>query len=128
MAARRAEQEKAVLAILTEGQQKRVKEIQLQLRGDEAVTSPEIQIALGITEEQKTKIKSIQDTAREANAAVREKMQSGELDRAGVQAASLKNAQEVKDEIHKLLTPEQIAKLKDMGGKPFVADPPAGGA
>ena len=127
MAARRAEQEKAVLALLTEPQQKRIKEIQIQLQGDAAATIPDVQTALGLTDDQKAKIKDLQAKQNEANQAIMEKVRSQELDRAAAGEARTKNQQVLKDEIHKVLTPEQLTKLKELGGKPFVADTAGGG-
>jgi hypothetical protein len=122
-----AARDKPFLDILTDDQKSRVKQIQIQMAGDTAATQPEVQTALALTDDQKAKIKSLQDTEREANASVREKQTNQEMDRTAAREATQKNAQTLRDEIHKVLTEAQIAKLKDLGGKPFIADTPGGG-
>lgn len=122
MAARRAEQEKVVNDILTPDQQKRLKEIAIQLAGTQAIVSPEVQKDLGFTEDQKKKITDLQKTYQEASQSLREKMRNQELDRQQAMEAFTKNTDTLKAELAKILTPEQSEKLKTLGGAPFKAD------
>jgi len=122
MKARRDEQQKQVAAILTPEQVKRLGEIAIQVAGDQAVLEPDVQKQLDLTADQKAKIKDLQDKQREANQSIRDKVQSGEIQRDASRDLMQKNNQAMSDEIHKLLTEAQLAKLKTLGGTPFKAD------
>ncbi len=80
---------------------------------------PKIQTALGITDDQKSKLKDLQDKERTANTELRTKQQNQEIDQAAAADARKKNAGVLTDEVNKILTDDQKSKLKDMGGKPF---------
>jgi hypothetical protein len=54
----RRETNKALEAVLTESQAKRLTEISIQVRGEQALRDPEVQSALGLSEDQKAKIRS----------------------------------------------------------------------
>jgi periplasmic protein CpxP/Spy len=125
--ARMAEQEKAVEAILTPAQVQRVHEIQIQLMGDQAVTLPAVQTALNLTDDQKAKVKDLMSTYNAANRSLGEKQRSGDLDADAVRTARTKNTETLKQDLHNVLTADQVSKLKDLGGKPFVPAAPGGG-
>jgi hypothetical protein len=55
------ENRKAVAELLTPEQSKRLKEISLQQRGPTALTDPEVAKALDLSEDQQTKVKSINE-------------------------------------------------------------------
>jgi hypothetical protein len=124
MQARRAEQEKQFAAILTAEQTKRLGEIRIQLQGDMAVADPEVQKSLGLTDAQKTQVQSLQEKYREAMASVREKTQSGELDRQKARETMEQNSKVLGAEMKKILTAAQAEKLAALAGKPFKADEP----
>lgn len=119
MQARNAEMEKNVQGILTPAQWQRLTELQIQRMGDEAIGLPRVQAALNLSDDQKAKIKSIQDTYMEANRSVGEKMRNGEIDADAARTARQKNSETLKQDLHNVLTPDQISKLHDLGGKPF---------
>lgn len=122
-----AENAKAVAAILTPDQVKRLKEILIQFSGVTIVTSnKEIQADLGITDDQKAKFADLQTRQM---AAMRELFQNAQGDRDAMRAGMEKNRKAMEDEVGKILTDSQKAKLTEMGGtKKFVrVDPPAGG-
>lgn len=123
----RAQTHKDLAAILNEGQMKRLGEISIQLQGNRALTNAEVQKSLGLSEDQITKIKDLATKMQEANRGLQEKVRSQEMTREESQAAMAKNNATMNAELAKILTADQAAKLKAMGGKPFVADPPAGG-
>lgn len=123
MAKRNAEILDKLGKILDANQMKRLKEIRIQLAKNGAITHADVAKDLGITEAQKTKIADLQQKQREANMSLR---QEG-LGREEMMAAMQKNNEALNTEFGKLLTPEQAAKLKEMGGKEFKADPPQGG-
>lgn len=119
MAERNAAEEKAVKEILTPEQWKRLWEIWVQNQGNRAILNEQVQKDLGITDDQKAKIKDLQTKQQEAGAAMREKMQNGEIDRSEIQDIMAKQQKTMDEELGKILTSEQAAKLKEMGGKEF---------
>ncbi|HEY0867466.1 MAG TPA: hypothetical protein VGE01_08810 [Fimbriimonas sp.] len=122
MEARRAEQAKQIQAILTADQTKRLKEIQIQLQGDLALASPEVQTELGFTSAQKSQVASLQEKYREAMQSVWDKVQAGSLDRAQARASTEQNSKVLGGEYRKLLSQTQATKFAAMSGKPFKAD------
>jgi hypothetical protein len=124
---RRAEMQKQVEAILTADQIKRLHEIQVQLMGVEAATLPEVQNALGLSDEEKSKIKALADTRQAADQSVREKQRNQEIDAQAARDARATNAKALKDGIQAILSQAQQDKLKELGGKPFVQEQRTGG-
>ena len=109
--------DKAVTAgILTTEQEKRLEELRIQWAGPNAVAFPDVQEALGLTADQKTKIADLQSKMREAMQGLMEKMRNGEIDRSELQPTMQKNNDIFKVEVGKVLTADQSAKLKAMGG------------
>lgn len=122
------ENTKRTNAILTEGQQKRLQEISIQLSGNRAVMRPEVAKQLGITEAQQRQINTLRERMQEANQSLMQRMRDGELDRDQLRGSMERNNTVMNDELGKVLTQAQKDKLKEMGGtKKFVADPPQGG-
>ena len=113
--------EQAVAGILNPDQTKRLHQIMLQLRGAGAFTDSKVADALNLTDDQKQKIQTIEEDARNS---MREARQSGNREK----------AQEIrKDSLAKVmnvLTDEQKTKWKDMTGEPFKGEiqfgPPGG--
>ena len=126
--ARKANDEK-VKAILTAEQQKRLKEIRVQIMGNRAIMDEEVQKDLGLTADQKSKIKKIQDKQQQDMRDMMEDMRNsgGQMDREAMQAAMQKAQDKVNEEMAKVLTAEQTTKLKEMGGKPFKSTQQPGG-
>jgi hypothetical protein len=122
MAARRAEQEKKLAEILTPEQVKRLKEIQIQLAGAQAIVQPDVQKELGLDAAQTKKIEDLQKGFRDANQSVQERMRSNEIDRQKAMEARRTNTEALRTELQKVLTAAQAEKLKTLGGKPFKAD------
>lgn len=122
MAVRRAEQEKKLAEILTPEQVKRLKEIQIQLAGAQAIVQPEIQKELGLDATQTKKIEDLQKGFRDANQSVQERARNNEIDRQKAMEARRNNTEALKTELQKVLTAAQAEKLKTLGGKPFKAD------
>jgi hypothetical protein len=92
------------------------------------VNNKELQDQVGLSDDQKAKIKALTDQQQEANRSIRDKIQSGELSREDAGAAFQKNQQAVKDGIDKVLSDDQKAKLKAAGGsKTFVPAEDNGG-
>lgn len=118
-----------IKAILTADQYKRLREISIQAEGASAIADPEFQKDLNVTDEQKTKVATLQKKQQDAMRELFQKMQDGELDREAMREAMTKNGAILKDEMAKLLSEEQKAKLKALSGAPFKLkeDAPGGG-
>jgi len=115
------------LKVLTADQQKRAKEIWIQLSGNGVVANPDIQKDLGIDDSQKAKIDELTKRQQTANQEVGAKLRSGDIAMEDAQGIFAKNTKVMNDEIEKVLTSAQKDKLKGMAGKTFVQDPPPGG-
>lgn len=113
------EREKKVLDVLTPAQQARLKQLFLQRAGARAIVREDIQKELGLDEKQIAKVQELVTKQREAQQAVMEKVRSGELDRAAVRETTTKNDKILGEELTKVLTPAQQAKLKALGGPEF---------
>jgi Spy/CpxP family protein refolding chaperone len=125
MEEQRAQTQKDLAAILTEAQVKRLGEIRFQLQGARAVLNPENQKTLALTTEQVTRISDLQQKQQQANQALTEKVRNQQITREELQKSRENNEKIFDAELLKILTPDQSAKLKEMGGKPFKADPTA---
>src|SRR5581483_4560347 len=120
--------EKQANEILTPAQQKRVKEIGIQVDGNRSILRADIQKDLGITDEQKKKIADIQAKSQADMQAYFEEMRnSGSFDRDAIQAEMKKRNDKLSEELGKVLTAEQAKKLKEMGGKEFKQKTGVGG-
>jgi len=119
------EQMELVKPVLTDDQHKRFHQIQLQVRGAGAFSDPKVQKALKLTDDQKDKIKTIEDDARQE---MRDIFQNaaGDREAAGKKFASLRK--ETMEKASNVLTDEQKKTWKDMTGKPFEIkmEPPRG--
>ena len=122
-----ADYAKKVDAILTPEQQKRLKEIRVQLDGNRAILNADVQKELGITADQKAKIDAAQKAMNDKRQAMMEEMRNGGGDRQTMQESMKKMNDEFNADLAKVLTAEQAAKLKTMGGAPFKAAPPQQG-
>jgi Spy/CpxP family protein refolding chaperone len=118
-----AEADKSALAVLDEAQKKRLNELWIQRMGNGAIAVPEVQKQLGLTEAQVTKIKDLQTKQQSANQALFEKVRNQEIDPQEMRDVMTKNTKILNDEYAKVLTTEQTAKLKTLGGAEFKFDP-----
>src|SRR5579862_1807097 len=109
-------------AILTKEQATRLKEVNIQLAGNQAATFPDVQKDLGLSDDQISKIKDLGAKQQEANMALFQKMRDQEITREELQTSMTKNTDTYKAELGKILTDAQRAKLKAMGGKEFKED------
>ncbi len=106
--------------VLTADQQKRLKEISVQIGGNAVVMQADIQKDLAITADQKAKLDDLSKRQQAAMREVFQKMQAGEIQREDMPDIMKKNTKVMNDEIDKILTKDQKDKLKGMGGKKFV--------
>lgn len=123
-AAKKADQQ--ALALLDDTQKKRLKELWIQRSGNRIVMNEEIGKELGITDAQKAKLKELNEAQNQANQEIFEKMRNGELDRSELRPLMEKNNKALGEEIGKVLTADQRAKLKAMGGAEFKFDEDTG--
>jgi Spy/CpxP family protein refolding chaperone len=120
--------EKEINGILTADQQHRLRELFVQQNGASVVTNPQFAKDLSLTEDQKSKIKDLQTKQMQAMRDLGQKVQDGDMDRQQMMEAMQKNQAIMKDEIGKILTDEQRAKIKEWSGAPFTfKDNPGGG-
>ena len=111
----REESDKAVADILKPEQAKRFKQIHLQQLGVMAFSDDPIVKDLKLTDEQKDKIKTIQEEARKEINELRQKgARLPELLKKGMDVN-----RKAADKVVALLTPEQKTKWKDLTGEPF---------
>jgi hypothetical protein len=87
--------------------------------GNGAIAAADLQKELGVTDEQKAKIKDLQEKQQAANTSLFEKMRNQEIDREQLQESMRKNTEAMNTELGKIATDAQKAKIKEMGGKPF---------
>jgi hypothetical protein len=119
MKKRQEDEDKALKEILDAKQQGRLKELWIQRLGNSALLVSEIQKELKMTDAQLEKVKNLQAKQGEANRAVFEKVQNGEIDRSEIREIMEKNNKILNEELGKVLDDEQRAKLKAMGGAEF---------
>ncbi len=119
-----AEDKATTSAILTPEQEKRLEELRVQWAGAGAVNLPDVQTALDLTADQKTKIADLNTKMREATTNLMEKMRNGEVDRTELPTLMAKNQEIMKTEVDKILTDPQKAKLKALGGAELKREAP----
>jgi len=112
------ESKKAYGEVLNADQMKRLHQIELQQRGVQAFSDPEVQSALKLTDEQKDKLKTINEDARkEMQAAFQGGGQGGDRE------AAMKKLQELRkdtmDKASAVLTADQKKAWKDMTGEAY---------
>jgi eukaryotic-like serine/threonine-protein kinase len=108
--------EKALGEILTVDQLQRAKQINVQVRGAQTFRDPEVITALKLTDDQKQKIKTIQDDARQESSRLFQRGAGNQEDLRKKRDAFNKETQQ---RLVSLLTPEQKAVWKDLTGEPF---------
>jgi Spy/CpxP family protein refolding chaperone len=108
----RAAGQKAVGEILNEEQQKRYKQISLQLQGPGALGDPDVASAIGLSDDQKKSVEEIQTAAREEMRAL---FEAGGGDREKFRTAR----DATNEKLQAVLTDEQKSKWKELTGEPF---------
>ncbi len=106
--------EKALADILKPDQLKRAKQITWQQQGAQAFSDSEVMTALKLTDDQKAKIKTIQEDAQGQRGQFQ---RGGNPQEAQRQREALRKSTEEK--VLALLTVEQRAKWKELTGEPF---------
>lgn len=119
MRQRMLEREKNIMAILNEGQAKRLKELYIQRAGNQALTREDIQKELGLSTAQIQKIADLQAKQREAQQELMQKMRNQEIDREEGRNIMQKNNETLNEELGKVLDSGQADKFKAMRGAEF---------
>ncbi len=113
-----AETNRIAAAILKPEQLKRFKQIELQQRGYQAFTDPEIQKTLKVTDDQKDKLKTItEDTAKETRELFQSAQGGGNFQEVGKKMQALRK--EALERVTSVLTADQKKAWKEMTGEPF---------
>lgn len=114
----------AVGGILTDDQKKALLGIFVVVAKNPALENPDVQAALGLSDDEKGKIKSLVDDAAKANAALRQQVQDGSMDQAAATEARTKNAKTLSDGLLAALTADhQTAFAKMASDANFTPDP-----
>lgn len=113
---------KEVNTVLTADQQKRLKQIAIQVNGSNSLLQKDVQKDLGLTAEQIAKIDSLQKGLQDASQKLMAKVQSQELTFQEVMPKMEANGKVFKENLEKVMTDAQKAKLKELGGEPFKSD------
>jgi len=104
----------ALKEILNADQLKRLKQIGLQQRGASALADPQVATDLGLTDEQKEKVRAIQEENRGALRGA-----GGDGDREAMRKKFEEQRASTNAKLEALLTPEQQTKWKELQGEPF---------
>lgn len=102
-----------VLKLLTPEQGARLKQMYIQYNGMASVTQEWVVKDLALTDDQKAKVKKLQDDQWQK---MMDAFQGGQDE---VQAAMKKGQDDFKDGVSKVLTEDQTKKMKDMEGAKF---------
>lgn len=121
------EAEKQMLALLDDGQKKRLREVWIQIAGINAILDAKVQEDLGFTAEQKKQVKDLNEAQRKEQESAMQAMRDGTMDRQTLQDSMGKAREKFKADLEKIPTAEQKAKLKEMGGKEFKQTDPGQG-
>ena len=113
---RAAELVKGMGEILKPEQVKRFEQIQLQQSGAGAFSSPRVQEGLKLTDDQKTKLREINE---ESGQAMREAFQDSQSDREGAMKKFAELRKQATEKAVGVLTDEQKKTWKEMTGEPF---------
>jgi hypothetical protein len=117
---------KALGTVLEPAQLKRLKEITLQIRGYKALTDPNVQTALKLTDEQKDSVKTIvSDSDKEMQELVKE-MRGGAGGKGGFEKV-LTLRKEAQEKAMGVLNANQKKEWKEMTGEEFKMEPQGGG-
>jgi len=103
-------------SILKPEQTKRFEQISLQSRGAQAFADPKVAEGLKITDEQKDKLKEINESANEKR---RELMQGFQDDREGTMKKLAEFNKELMGKVAALMTDDQKKTWKEMTGEPY---------
>jgi Spy/CpxP family protein refolding chaperone len=118
-----AELHKGLADVLKPEQVKRFRQIEVQVAGSNAFGQPRVQEALKLTDDQKSKIREINQETMEAT---RDAFQNAGDDRAAAMEKVQGLRKEANTKAHALLTEDQKKEWKELTGEPFEFKPEPG--
>lgn len=107
---------KGLAEIMKPEQHKRFEQIDLQVSGSNAFATPKVVEGLKITDEQRAKIRQVNEDLRQTMADAREDFQN---DREGAMKQMLEGRKAASEKVMAMLTEEQKSSWKEMVGEPF---------
>jgi len=110
------ETNKELASVLKPEQSKRLKQISIQQRGSQAFNEDDVQTTLKLTDDQKDKIKTLNEDAGKEMREIFQNAQ-GNFREAGEKVSALRK--ETMEKVLALLTDEQKKSWKEMTGEPF---------
>lgn len=113
---RDAELQKGLSSILKPEQVKRFRQIELQQAGSNALMMPRVQDALKLTDEQKSKLREVNEELGES---MRDAFQGFQSDRQGTMKKLADLRKQATEKAANVLTAEQKSSWKEMTGEPF---------
>lgn len=119
------EERRAVTSVLSKAQAKRLGEIKIQIEGNRAVMDREVQSSLAVTDDQLERIQAAIQVVHESVGTVIVSSNDGPPDPQQIAAHLNEMESRVNDAVGAVLSQNQKAALKKMGGAPFKRnDPP----
>jgi hypothetical protein len=113
---------KAIAEVLKPEQAKRLRQIELQLRGAQAFNDASVQSELKMTDEQKTSVKTILGDYQKEMAAAMKEAQGGNFQ--GLREKMQTLRKESDEKLQGVLKDDQKKAYKEMLGEPFKMDQP----
>lgn len=107
---------KGLAEIMKPEQHKRFEQIDLQVSGSNAFATPKVVEGLKITDEQRAKIRQVNEDLRQTMADAREDFQN---DREGAMKQIAEGRKAAIEKVMALMTEEQKSSWKEMTGEPF---------
>jgi serine/threonine protein kinase len=107
--------EKQIVAILTPGQLRRLRQIALQIRGAESFRDKAVLNSLQLSAEQRSRIRGVTD-----------KLRPGDPEAPDMPEDGFRADQSALARIESVFTPEQMKTWQEMIGKPFLGSKPGG--
>lgn len=105
--------------ILSDGQFKRLKELQLQRMGAEALSRKELADKLGLSDEERERVRGIIEEAREN---MPRPEPGDQMDREKMRKAHQEMVAKLNEKVFKVLTAKERSKWDELTGKPFKFD------
>lgn len=117
------ENDAAIAKILTPEQNKRLKEIRIQLEGNRILMDKAFQKELGLSEAQIKKITDLDAAQRQQNQALMQQVMDQQMTQEQAAAARQDMQKKFDADLANVLTADQKTKMNSMKGEPFKADP-----
>jgi Spy/CpxP family protein refolding chaperone len=114
--------QKDIGEILLPHQQERLKQIALQMQGNQALSNPEVAAKLDLSEQQKDRLAQAREDAREKMRELFSNAREERGDRAAAREKMTQLRADLDRQIADVLTADQKRKLDEMRGEPFELD------